>query len=75
MEIWYPTQILNMLTNHELIRHHDGTKFEKELNLENFKFFSHYRGIKCRPKANNNREAVVGCARHFVKRPSKRSAL
>ena len=24
------------------------------------------------PKANNNREAVVVCARHVVKRPSKR---
>ena len=26
-------------------------------------------------KANNNREAVVVCARHLVKRPSKRSVL
>ena len=26
-------------------------------------------------KANNNREAVVVCARHGVKRPSKRSVL
>ena len=26
-------------------------------------------------KANNNREAVVVCARHVVKRPSKRSVL
>ena len=25
--------------------------------------------------ANNNREAVVVCARHVVKRPSKRSVL
>ena len=43
--------------------------------LENFQFFSHPRGIKCRPKANNNREAVVVCARHVVKRPNKRSVL
>ena len=28
--------------------------------------------MKCKPKANNNREAVVVCARHVVKRPSKR---
>ena len=26
-------------------------------------------------KASNNREAVVACARHVVKRPSKRSVL
>ena len=40
--------------------------------LENFQKKSHSRGIKCQPKANNNREAVVVCARHVVKRPSKR---
>ena len=28
--------------------------------------------MNCQPKANNNREAVVVCARHVVKRPSKR---
>ena len=33
---------------------------------------SHSRCMKCQPKANNNREAVVVCARHVVKRPSKR---
>ena len=33
---------------------------------------SHSRGMKCQPKANNNRKAVVVCARHVVKRPSKR---
>ena len=32
----------------------------------------HSRGMKCQPKANNNREAVVVCARHVVKGPSKR---
>ena len=36
---------------------------------------SHSRGIKCQPKANNNREAVFVCARYFVKRPSKRMRL
>ena len=29
--------------------------------------------MKCQPKANNNREAVVICGRHVVKRTSKRS--
>ena len=33
---------------------------------------SHSRCMKCQPKANNNRETVVVCARHVVKRPSKR---
>ena len=28
--------------------------------------------MKSQPKANNNREAVVVCASHVVKRPSKR---
>ena len=28
--------------------------------------------MKCLPRANNNREAVVVCARYVVKRPSKR---
>ena len=28
--------------------------------------------MKCQPKANNNRKAVVVCARHVVKRPNKR---
>ena len=27
--------------------------------------------MKWQPKANNNREVVVVCARHVVKRPSK----
>ena len=48
---------------------------EKKLKFENFQFFSHSRGMKCRPKVNNNREVVVVCARHVVKRPSKRSVL
>ena len=48
---------------------------KKPLKLESFQFFSHSRGIKCRPKANNNREVVVVCARYAVKRPSKRSVL
>ena len=29
------------------------------LKLENFQKKSHSRGMKCQPKANNNREAVV----------------
>ena len=45
--------------------------FQKILN-SNFQKKSHSRGMKCQPKANNNREAVVVCARYVVKRPSKR---
>ena len=44
----------------------------QNFKLENFQKNSHSRGMKCQPKANNNREAVVVCARHVVKRPSKR---
>ena len=36
--------------------------------------FLHLRGTMCRVKANNNGFAVVVCARHVVKRPSKRTA-
>ena len=39
-----------------------------------FNFFSFLRH-EVPFKANNNREAVVVCARHVVKRPSKRSVL
>ena len=49
--------------------------FPKILNSKIFQKNSHSRGMKCKPKANNNREAVVVCARHVVKRPSKRSVL
>ena len=47
-------------------------KFLKNFKLENFQKISHSRGMKCQPKANNNRFAVVACATHVVKRPSKR---
>ena len=56
----------------ELLRHHNGKKIFKIFKLENFQKKSHSRDMKCQPKANNNREAVVVCARHVVKRPSKR---
>ena len=46
--------------------------FKKKFELENFQKNSHSRGMKCQPKANNYRFAVVVCARHVVKRPSKR---
>ena len=55
----------------ELLRHHNNTKFLKNFKLENFQKKSHSRTIKCQPKANNNPEAVVVCARHVVKRTSK----
>ena len=44
----------------------------KIFKLENFQKNSHSRGMKCLHRANNHREAVVVCARHVVKRPSKR---
>ena len=47
-------------------------KFFKMLNSKISKKKSHSRRMKCQPKANNNRKAVVVCARHVVKRPSKR---
>ena len=47
---------------------------EKVLKSKIFKFFSFLRH-EVPFKANNNREAVVVCARHVVKRPSKRSVL
>ena len=47
-------------------------RFKKIFNSKNSINKSHSRGMKCQPKANNNHEAVVVCARHVVKRPSKR---
>ena len=56
------------------MRHRDGAKFEKSFKIENFNFFSFLRH-EVPFKAKNNREAVVVCAIHVVKRPSKRSVL
>ena len=39
IEIGWPPQISNMLTHTELIRHRDGTKFEKSFKIENFQIF------------------------------------
>ena len=52
--------------------HYNGTKFKKNFNSKISKKNSHSRGMKCQPKANSNRETVVVCTRHVVKRPSKR---
>ena len=49
-------------------------KFFENSNRKS-RFFSHPRYAKCRVEANNNRFAVVVCARHVVTRLSKRSAL
>ena len=48
---------------------------KKNLKTRKFPIFLAFPRDKCRPKANNNREAVVVCVRHVVKRPSKRSVL
>ena len=55
----------------ELLLHHNGTNVLVIFKLENFQKKSHSRSMKCELKANNTREAVVVCARHVVKRPSK----
>ena len=47
---------------------------KKVLKSKIFKFFSFLRQ-EVPFKASNNREAVVVCAKHVVKRPSKRSVL
>ena len=53
------------------IRHHNVQNFNI-FKLENFQNKSHSRGMKCQLKGNNNRKAIVVCARHVVKRHSKR---
>ena len=45
--------------------------FKKNLNSKISKKMAFPRH-EMPPKANNNREAVVVCAKHVVKRPSKR---
>ena len=45
----------------------------KIIKISKISIFS--RGTKCRVEANNNREAVVVCARHVVELPSKVCAL
>ena len=59
----------------ELLRHHDGTKFEKTPKNSKISNFLAFPRDEMPTQANNNREAVVVCARHVVKRPSKRSVL
>ncbi len=59
----------------ELLRHHDVTKFEKINKIDYFQIFRIPEATKCRVEANINREAVVVCARHVVKLPSKRSVV
>ena len=60
IDTWWLPQITNMLTH--------------LFKIENFHFFLHFRGTKCRVEANN-REAFFVCARHVRKRLGKRSAL
>ena len=47
----------------------------KILNSKISKKYSHSRGMRLQPKANSNREAVVVCARHVVKRLASVCAL
>ena len=69
IEKWQPTQISNMLAHHRIITSSYWYKIlNSKISLKN----SLSRGMKCQPKAINSREAVVVCARHVVKGPSKR---
>ena len=54
--------------------YHVITMIQKLIKILNWKISPnlHPRGMKFQPKANNNRKAVFVCARHVVKRPSKR---
>ena len=73
IEIWWSPEILNMLII-ELLRPHVGTKFGKKIKNRKFPNFFAFPKHK-NAEANNNREAVVVCARHVVKRPTKDIAL
>ena len=39
IEKWWPSEITNFLTHHRIIRHHDGTRFEKNSKLRISNFF------------------------------------
>ena len=43
----------------ELIRHRDGTKFEKSFKIENFQIFSHSSGTKCRLKQTTTAKRLL----------------
>ena len=47
----------------------------KKVLKSEFSYFFSFLRHEVPFKANNNREAVVVCAKHVVKRPSKRSVL
>ena len=61
-----------MVTNTNLKYADSSLNYYVIIMVQNFQKKSQSRGMKCQPKANNNREAVVVCARHVVKRPTKR---
>ncbi len=75
IEILWSPQISNVITHHRITTSSWCNKIWKKINKSTIPIFSHSPGTKCRGEANNNREAVVACAKHVVKRPSKRSVL
>ena len=76
-EIFFCTEKLRLLTNYYnymfmYTSAHTLARSLHDVSCAFSKKNSHSRSIKCQPRANNKREAVVVRARHVVKRPSKR---
>ena len=65
IEKWqsHKSQICSLII--EILRDHNGKKFH--FLTQKFPKKSHSRGMKCTLKGNNNRKAVVVCARDVVK--------
>ena len=77
IEIWQPNtniKYANSSMNYYVITIVQNLE-KNQLQNRQFPIFFAYPSRKYRVEANNNRKAVVICARHVVKRPSKRSAL
>ena len=62
----------NMVTNINLKYANSSSNYYVIMMLQNLKKIKKFPIFDF--EANNNREAVVVCARHVVKRPSKRNA-
>ena len=75
LPIGWPPQITNMQTLQRIISSSWCFKIWKKFLNRKFSIFFSFLRHEVPFKANNNRKAVVVCARHVVKRPSKRSVL
>ena len=58
LQIGWPPQISDMLTHHRLIRHRDGTKFEKSFKIENFQIFFIFQD---RSAVQSKKQPQSGC--------------